>query len=151
MPAEPYESADRPASFDRPRPMAPGAGAFGNDPASARRRVELLERLLERSFTIPGVNRPIGLDAVVGLLPVVGDLATAAIGGYIVWEARNLGVSKWKLWRMAANVGIDTGIGAIPLVGDAFDLFFRSNTRNLRLIRRHLDRHHPETRIIDQD
>jgi hypothetical protein len=57
---------------------------------------------------------------------------------------------KWKLWRMAGNIGVDTALGAIPLVGDAFDLFFRSNTRNLNIIKRHLDKHHPGTMIIDQ-
>ncbi len=123
---------------------------LGNDPASIRRRIEQAERLLESSFTIPGTNYPVGLDAVIGLVPVVGDLISAALGSYIVWEARNLGLPKWKLFRMMGNLGVDTAIGAIPLVGDAFDLAFRSNTRNLRIVRRHLDKHHPETRIIEQ-
>ncbi len=82
-------------------------------------------------------------------MPVVGDLITAAMGAYIVWEGKNLGMPKWKLWRMAGNVAIDTAIGAVPLVGDAFDLVFRSNTRNLRIIRKHLDKHHPAARVID--
>jgi len=119
----------------------------GSDPAAVRQRVEAMERLLERSFTIPGINRHVGLDAVVGLVPVVGDLVAAAMGAYLIWEARNLGLPKWKLYRMAGNVAFDTAVGAIPLVGDAFDVLFRSNTRNLRMIRRHLDKHHP---IIDQ-
>lgn len=123
---------------------------LGNDPASIRRRIEQVERILERSFTIPGTRYPVGLDAVIGLVPVVGDLIAAALGSYIVWEARNLGMPKWKLFRMMGNLGVDTAIGAIPLVGDAFDLAFRSNTRNLRIVRRHLDKHHPETRIIEQ-
>jgi hypothetical protein len=71
------------------------------------------------------------------------------MGAYIVWEARNLGMSKWQLIRMTANVGIDTAIGAIPIVGDAFDLVWRSNTKNLRIIKKHLDKHHPGTRIIE--
>ncbi|WP_115367692.1 DUF4112 domain-containing protein [Alteripontixanthobacter maritimus] len=121
----------------------------GNDPVSVRKRVEAMEKLLERSMTIPGTNYPIGLDSIVGLIPVVGDLLTAAMGAYIVWEARNLGMPKWKLWRMAGNIAIDTAVGAVPLVGDAADLVFRSNTRNLRIIRKHLDKHHPETRIIE--
>jgi len=128
----------------RPRPMPLPTG---NDPASVRQRVEAMERLLERSFTIPGINRHVGLDAVVGLVPVLGDLVAAAMGAYLIWEARNLGLSKWKLYRMAGNVAFDTAVGAIPLVGDAFDVLFRSNTRNLRMIRRHLDKHHP---IIQQ-
>ena len=121
----------------------------GGDPTSVRRRVETMEALLERSFTVPGTNYPIGLDAIVGLVPVIGDIVTAGMGAYIVWEGRNLGMSKWKLARMAANVGFDTLLGAVPLVGDAADLLFRSNTRNLRIIRRHLDKHHPESRVIE--
>jgi hypothetical protein len=121
----------------------------GSDVASARARIELLERLLERSFVIPGLNMPVGLDAVVGLVPLLGDAVTAAMGAYLVWEARNIGLPKWKLARMGVNVLFDTAIGAIPLVGDAADFVFRSNTRNLRIIRRHLDRHHPQTRVIE--
>ena len=123
---------------------------MGSDPASVRQRIEMLERVLERSFRIPGVNYPVGLDAIAGLIPVVGDLLTAAMGAYIVWEARNLGIPRWKIWKMGANVAFDTAVGAIPLVGDAFDVLFRSNTRNLKIIRKHLDKHHPETRIIEQ-
>jgi hypothetical protein len=119
----------------------------GSDPAAVRQRIEGMERLLERSFTIPGINRAVGLDAIVGLVPVVGDVVSAAMGAYLIWEARNLGLPKWKLYRMAGNVAFDTAVGAIPVVGDAFDLVFRSNTRNLRMIRRHLDKHHP---IIEQ-
>lgn len=121
-----------------------------NDPAALRRRIETLEVLLERSFVIPGINRAVGLDAIVGLIPVVGDVVTAAMGAYIIWEGRNLGMPKWKIWRMIGNLGVDTTLGAIPLVGDAFDLLFRSNTRNLKIIKRHLDKHHPATVIIDQ-
>ncbi len=121
-----------------------------NNPAALRKRIETLEFLLERSFTIPGINRPVGLDAIVGLVPVVGDVVTAVMGAYIIWEARNLGMPKWKLWRMMGNHGVDTALGAIPLVGDAFDFLFRSNTRNLRIIRKHLDKHHPGTIVIDQ-
>lgn len=121
-----------------------------NDPAALRKRVETLEIILERSFVIPGINRPVGLDAIVGLVPVVGDVITAAMGAYLIWEARNLGMPKWKIWRMMGNLGVDTALGAIPLVGDAFDFLFRSNTRNLKIIKRHLDKHHPGTLIIDQ-
>ena len=121
-----------------------------NDPAALRKRVEMLEMILERSFVIPGINRPVGLDAIVGLVPVVGDVITAAMGAYLIWEARNLGMPKWKILRMVGNLGVDTTLGAIPVVGDAFDFLFRSNTRNLRIIKKHLDKHHPGTIIIDQ-
>jgi hypothetical protein len=122
---------------------------IGNDPASVRRRIEAMEQLLERSFTIPGINYRVGLDAIAGLVPVVGDFVAAAMGAWIVWEAKNLGLPKWKLWRMAGNVAFDTAVGAVPVVGDAFDVLFRSNTRNLRIVRKHLDKHHPAARTID--
>lgn len=121
----------------------------GTDPASVRARVSAMEKLLERSLVIPGINVPIGLDVLVGLVPVLGEIVTMGMGAYIVWEARNLGLPKWKLARMGLNVLFDTAIGAIPLVGDAADLVFRSNTRNLRLILKHIDKHHPETRVIE--
>ncbi|MEQ8741867.1 DUF4112 domain-containing protein [Parasphingorhabdus sp.] len=119
------------------------------DPQAVRNRVEAMEKILERAFVIPGINRPIGVDSIVGLIPVVGDIATALMGAYIVWEARNLGMSKLQLTRMAANVGIDTALGAIPFAGDVFDFFWRSNTKNLKIIRKHLDKHHPGTRTIE--
>lgn len=132
--------------FDRMVRDMPG---FGRDPASVRRRIEAMEAVLEGMFVIPGTNRRVGLDSLVGLIPVVGDIATAAMGAWIVWEARNLGMSKWQLTRMAANVGFDTLVGAIPFAGDVFDFLFKSNTKNLRIIRRHLDKHHPSTVTID--
>ena len=132
--------------FDRVVRDMPG---FGRDPASVRRRIEMMEAVLEGLFVLPGTNRRVGLDSLVGLIPVVGDLATAAMGAWIVWEARNLGMSKWQLTRMAANVGFDTVIGAIPFAGDIFDFFYKSNSKNLRIIRRHLDRHHPSTVIVE--
>jgi hypothetical protein len=90
-----------------------------------------------------------GLDALVGLIPVVGDLVTTAMGAWLVWEARNLGMSKFQLVRMAGNIGIDTLVGAVPLVGDLFDFAFKSNTRNLRILKRYLDKHHPDTMTIE--
>jgi hypothetical protein len=132
--------------FDRMVRDLPG---FGRDPASIRRRIEAMEAMLEGLFVIPGTNRRVGLDSLVGLIPIIGDFATAAMGGWIIWEARNLGMSKWQLTRMAANVGVDTLVGAIPFAGDIFDFLYKSNTKNLRIIRKHLDRHHPSTATID--
>ena len=134
------------AHFDRMADAFPG---MGRDPQSIRRRIEAMEHALEGLFILPGTKQRVGLDAILGLVPVIGDLLSATLGAWIVWEARNLGMSKFQLARMAANVGIDTAIGMVPFVGDAFDLVFRSNTRNLRIIRRHLDRHHPATAVID--
>lgn len=122
---------------------------LGRDPASVRRRIEVLEKVLERAFVIPGTRQPVGLDALAGLVPVVGDLIAAALGLYLVWEARNLGMPKWKIAHMTARIGFDTALGAVPLVGDLFDFVYRSNSRNLKTIRKHLDRHHPQTAVID--
>jgi len=124
----------------------------GTDPASVRQRVEAMERLLERLVVIPGIRREVGLDAMLDLIPVVGDIAAAALGAYIVWEARNLGMPKWKIARMTGNVGINWLLGlasVVPVVGVIPTLLFRSNTYNLRMIKKHLDKYHPETAIVD--
>lgn len=131
--------------FDTLAAQLPG---FGSSPAEVRVRVEAMEKLLEGLFVIPGINRRIGLDSIVGLVPVAGDLVTGAMGMWIVWEARNLGMSRWTMARMTANVGIDTALGAIPFVGDLFDFVFKSNRMNLKLIKSHLDRHHPATMTV---
>jgi hypothetical protein len=83
------------------------------------------------------------------IIPGVGSIAGAALGSYMIWEARNLGLSKWQMTRMGGNVGTDFLLGLIPWIGAIPDYFFKSNTRNLRIIKRHLDKHHPETAIID--
>ena len=139
-PASERDKGTRPMGFELP---------MGTDPVSIRRRIEAMEQLLENSFAIPGVNYRIGLDSIIGLVPVIGDFVAAAMGMYIVWEARNLGLPKWKLWRMSGNVLFDTAVGAIPVVGDAIDFVFKSNTRNLKIVKRHLDKHHPAARTID--
>lgn len=142
--------------MDRPDTAAPRARPMGidvpmgTDATSVRRRIESMEQLLENSFTVPGVGYRVGLDSIVGLVPVVGDFVTAAMGMWLVWEAKNLGLPKWKLLRMTGNVAVDTAVGAIPVVGDAVDFLFKSNTRNLRIVKRHLDKHHPATRTIEQ-
>jgi hypothetical protein len=121
----------------------------GTDPQSVRRRVEALEKIMERLVVIPGINRPVGLDVILDFVPIAGSTAGALIGAYLAWEARNLGMSKTAMARMAGNVGVDWLLGLIPWVGAIPDFFFRSNTRNVRIIKRHLDRHHPSTATID--
>jgi hypothetical protein len=120
-----------------------------SDPAAVRRRIEGLEHLLERLVVVPGINRPVGLDVILDFLPGVGPTVAAGLGAYLAWEARGLGMSNWSLARMAGNVGIDWLLGLIPFVGAVPDFFFRSNTRNLRMIKRHLDRHHPAGAVVD--
>lgn len=118
-------------------------------PAAVRRRIEGLERLLEGLFTIPGTKQRVGLDVLMDVLPIGGSVVAAALGSYLAWEARNLGMPKSTLVRMAGNIGFDALLGAIPFVGAIPDFFFRSNTRNLKLVKKHLDRHHPSSAIID--
>ena len=122
----------------------------GRDPASVRRRIEAMEHLLEGLFTLPGINRKLGLDVILDLIPVAGETVAAAMGAWMAWEARNLGMPKHTVARMFGNVGVDWLLGLIPFVGAIPDFFFRSNTRNLRLIKRHLDKHHPATATVDQ-
>ena len=126
------------------RPQFP----MGTDPVSVRQRVEALERIMERLVVIPGINRPVGLDVILDFVPIAGSTAGAVIGAYLAWEARNLGMSKTAMARMAGNVGVDWLLGLIPWIGAIPDFFFRSNTRNLRIIKRHLDRHHPATATV---
>lgn len=128
--------------------IADGLG-LGRDPISVRQRVEVMEGLLERLVTIPGTRRQVGLDVMLDLIPGIGPIAASALGAWMVWEARNLGLSKWQIARMGGNVGVDFVLGAIPFVGAIPDFFFRSNTRNLKIIKRHLDKHHPATVTLD--
>ena len=135
----------------RPRPyhaMADRIPTLGRDPASVRRRIEALEQILERMWVIPGTKRAVGLDVVLDILPFAGDFIGAVLGSYLVWEARNLGMSRWQMTRMFGNVGIDFLLGSIPVIGAIPDFLFRSNSYNLRIIRKHLDKYHPETVTI---
>ena len=139
-------------TIERPTPkMARDMPGLGSDPASVRQRIEAMEKILERMFVVPGINKPVGLDVILYLVPGVGTISAAVLGSYIAWEARNLGLSKWQIARMGGNIGIDMLLGAIPWIGAIPDFFFRSNTRNLRIIKRHLDKHHPHTRTIEVD
>lgn len=142
---EDMRAASRQQAFDG---LADGLG-LGRDPVSVRQRVEVMENLLERLVTIPGTKRQVGLDVMLDLIPGVGPIAASALGAWLVWEARNLGLTKWQIARMGGNVGFDFLLGAIPFVGAIPDFFFRSNTRNLKIIKRHLDKHHPATVTID--
>lgn len=112
-----------------------------DDIDAALARVTLVARLMDSIVAIPGTNVRLGFDALIGLVPVVGDLVSQAIASYIIWEAHQLGVSKVTLWRMIGNSLIDTVIGAIPFAGDAFDVAFRANMKNLRLLQQHLEKH----------
>lgn len=115
----------------------------GRSPAHVRARLDALEFALEKAVRVPVIGRRVGLDGIAGLIPVAGDVLTGAMGLYMLWEARNIGLGRGAMARMAATVAFDTALGAIPVVGDVFDFAFRSNSCNLRTIRRELDRLHP--------
>jgi Domain of unknown function (DUF4112) len=127
-----------------------GEGLTGNHPAAVRRRIEALEHLLEGLVTIPGTNRRLGLDVILSFIPVGGSAVAAIMGSYLAWEARNLGMPKSAFIRMAGNIGFDALLGAIPIIGVVPDFFFQSNTRNMKIIKKYLDKHHPGTMVIDQ-
>ena len=112
-------------------------------------RVTMVAKLMDSAFVIPGLNRRVGLDAVIGLVPGIGDAISTLLASYIIWEARQLGLPRWKIARMIGNVAVDTTIGAIPLAGDLFDVFFKSNERNLRIIHEHLGITKRGPRVID--
>lgn len=104
-------------------------------------RLDALANVMDSAVTIPGTNVVMGLDAALGLLPVIGDAISSAIGAYIIWEARRLGASKVLIARMAANTTVDTLVGSIPVFGDVFDVAFRANRKNVALLRRHIEKH----------
>jgi Domain of unknown function (DUF4112) len=103
-------------------------------------RIDALATLLDTAFVIPGTQIRFGLDALIGLVPGIGDAITTVMSLFIVNEARALGAPPLLIARMLANVAFDGVVGAVPLVGDAFDVAFRANRRNMALLREHLDK-----------
>jgi len=110
---------------------------------SRRERVARLEKLavlMDTALVIPGTNIRFGLDALIGLFPAIGDTITTVISLYIVHEAHQLGAPQHLILRMLGNVAVDGLVGAVPVVGDAFDVVWRSNIRNMRLLREWMER-----------
>jgi hypothetical protein len=102
------------------------------------KRIRLLSRLLDEQFRIPGTTYRVGLDGLLGLIPGIGDAAGALLSTYILYEAIRLGVPRTVLLRMIANIGIDTVGGAIPVVGDIFDMAWKTNKKNAALLHAYL-------------
>ncbi|QWG12310.1 DUF4112 domain-containing protein [Bradyrhizobium sediminis] len=137
----------------RPEALGPqGSGfhfEFGNSSANPfadltreqrMARLDALAKLLDVAFIVPGTNIRYGIDGLIGLIPVVGDLITTAISLWLVREARALG-APWHLTaRMLGNVALDGVVGLVPVAGDAFDVLFRANVRNVRMLKRWMDK-----------
>lgn len=113
-------------------------------------RLEALAKLMDSAFVLPGTKFRFGLDAIVGLVPGIGDAISGAISSYLIWEARRLGASRLLIARMAGNTLFDTLLGSIPIAGDVFDASFRGNMRNVALLRQHLERK-TNLRVVDAE
>jgi hypothetical protein len=112
-------------------------------------RLKKLEQRLDRQFSLFGVQ--FGFDGIVGLVPFVGDVLTGLMGLYVILEARRLGARRWTMARMLANWALDFGLGAIPIVGDLFDIAFKSNSKNLRLLIADLEKRAVELREVKRE
>jgi hypothetical protein len=117
--ARPYDASERHAALDR---------------------LDILATALDTAFILPGTNVRFGVESLLRLVPGVGDAVASLLSCYLLYEASRLGVPRLLLARMAANVALEGIIGAVPVAGDAFDVFFRANRRNVALLRRHFTR-----------
>ena len=124
------------------RASTPSNRASGGTQDSQAQLVELarLADFLDTRYRIPGTRLRFGIDAILGLVPGIGDSLAALPALYLIWRARQLGVPRGLLLRMIANVGLDTVFGSVPVAGNVFDLFFKASRRNVALLRRHLER-----------
>jgi hypothetical protein len=123
---------------DQGRPIAP-------DRAAAIAELERLAQFLDSNWRIPGTSIRFGMDAIVGLLPVVGDAAAGLVSAYIILKAREHGAGNTMIARMIGNMAIDTVVGSVPILGSIFDVYFKANNRNIRLLHRHLNSREPRS------
>ena len=116
----------------------------GDEAARGRAAViaefERVSRLLDSQWRIPGTGIRFGIDPMVGLVPGLGDVATGLVSAYIVLMARRLGLPNHVVARMAGNIALDVIVGSIPLLGSVFDLFYKANRRNFRILQEHVAR-----------
>jgi hypothetical protein len=118
-----------------------GAGPFGNLSREQRlARLEAVAKLLDIAFILPGTNIRYGIDGLIGLIPVVGDIIATALSLWLVREGRALGAPWYITARMLGNVAVQGAVGIVPVAGDAFDVLYRANMRNARLLRRWIDK-----------
>lgn len=100
--------------------------------------LETLAKLMDSIFEIPGTNIRFGLDSIIGLIPGLGDTITSLVSLYILNEAKQRGVSRLTMLRMASNIAVDYVVGSVPVVGDAFDVAWKANQKNVELLKRHI-------------
>jgi len=115
-----------------------GPDARARDLADTQRRLDALARLLDSAVRVPGTSVTVGADALLNVVPGIGTACAKALAGYLIWEARRLGVPPGTLARMVGNVGLDFAISIVPVIGWFGDVFFRANRRNMDLLRDHL-------------
>ncbi len=117
-----------------------GSHLLSQDQEKVLRTIGQMEYWLDDKFRLPGTSIRFGWDSIIGLVPGAGDAVTAGLALYIVWNARRLNLSRWTQTRMIGNILLDTVLGAVPLVGDLFDVAFRANRKNLKLIMKEIDK-----------
>ncbi len=103
------------------------------------KKLNYLAKLMDAQFRVPGTDIRFGLDGIIGLIPGAGDLSTFAVSGYMLWVMANNGASGVVLARMTFNILIDAIVGSIPIIGDLFDVAFKANMRNMRLMQQHYE------------
>jgi hypothetical protein len=112
-------------------------------------RLKRLAQALDSQFSIGGFK--FGLDGIIGIVPVLGDIVTGAIGLYVINEARRLGAKRWTMARMYMNWGLDVTVGALPIIGDLFDMAWKSNTKNLKMLISDLEKRAVELREVNRE
>ena len=115
----------------------------------ARERLIALTRLMDSAIDVPMLRTTVGLDALLGLVPVAGDLLSAAIGVYLITQARELGASRWLQAKMIRTLVVDAALGSVPLAGDVFVVYFRAHRRNLKLLQAELGEPYLDAPNID--
>ncbi|MFL1404165.1 DUF4112 domain-containing protein [Marinobacter sp. M1N3S26] len=108
---------------------------------AALRRLERFSTVMDSAVRIPFTRIDVGVEAVIGLIPVIGDAAGLVLSSYVLTEAHRMGASRRVKAHMIKNIAIDAVVGSVPLLGDAFDVFYKANIRNTRLLREELERH----------
>lgn len=103
-------------------------------------QLEVLAQILDSAFTIPGTKINFGVDSLIGLIPVLGDTISLAISGFIMSYAKQINLPKHKIWQMRFNVFMDWLIGLVPLIGDLFDVGWKANKRNVKIMRDHIEK-----------